>query len=322
MPQRTASARPPSGAPAGTPTGEPSREPSGALAGPVPLLDGIEATLDGIEGAILDLWGTVHNGFEPLPGAIDAMERLKARGIKVLILSNAPRRAHSVIEKMDEIGIARDLYDAVLSSGEAANTALRERDDPWHKKLGPRAYLLGPDEDDSVLEEVPTERAESLGVADYIVAVGAFKRKDTVRDYEDFLSAASVRHLPMVCANPDLVVIRGTAKEICAGAIAARYADIGGDVYYHGKPHAPIYRRSLELLGIDAPDKLLAIGDSLHTDVAGAAAAGIKSVFVTSGIYADRLHVKPFDPPPQAALDRLCATEKAWPDYAVPAFRW
>ena len=289
---------------------------------PPQILTGIAPLAANYDGIMLDLWGTVHDGFKPLPGALDAMAALKAQGARILIISNAPRRSHSVVDKMDEVGIPQKLYDAVLSSGEAVHRALAKRDDPWHARLGSRVFLLAPEGDDSVLERLPLTRAETLAAADFVVAVGSYRREETVADYEDFLAEALSHGLPMVCANPDRVVLRGSKRETCAGAIVERYAELGGDVYFHGKPHAPIYRLGLDLLGGLDPTKVLAIGDSLHTDVAGASAAGIDSVFVAGGIYAEKLGVKPFEAPHPDKLAALYEAEGVVPLAAVPNFRW
>lgn len=289
---------------------------------PPQILTGIAPVAPHYAGVLLDLWGTVHDGYKPLPGALEAMAAMKERGTRILIISNAPRRSHSVVDKMDEIGIPQKLYDAVLSSGEAAHRALAKRDDPWHARLGKRVYLLAPEGDDSVLERLPLTRVDRLAEADFVVAVGSFRREDSVEDYDAFLGEALERGLPMICANPDRVVLRGPKKEICAGALVERYAERGGDVYYHGKPHAPIYDLALRLLAVDKAARVLAIGDSLHTDVAGAAAAGIDAVFVTGGIYADRLGTKPFEPPHPDRLAALYEAEGVVPIAAVPALRW
>ena len=126
----------------------------------------------------------------------------------------------------------------------------------------------------------------------------------------------------MVCCNPDLEVLRGEERELCAGALASRYAALGGDVYWHGKPYPAIYAMSLDRLGLDDPGRILAVGDSLRTDVAGAAAAGIDSVFITSGIHAETLGVAPFDDPDPARLEALCAEAGQTPTAAMAAFRW
>jgi HAD superfamily hydrolase (TIGR01459 family) len=290
---------------------------------PVPILPGMGAVADRYDGFILDLWGTIHDGIRPWDGAIECMAALKQRGKRILLLSNAPRRSHLAIARMDEMGIPRDTYDGVLTSGEAAQNALAARTDEWHRRLGQRAYLLGPPQDDSALEDVPHERAEELAAADYIVNVGVRRRSDGLADYEGFLRDAAARKLPMICCNPDLEVLRGDDRELCAGALARRFEELGGDCYYHGKPHAPIYAESLKRLGIADPRRVVGVGDALRTDVAGAAAFGMDSVFVAStGILARDLGIAPFENPDSAALARLCAADGTFPTAAVSALRW
>lgn len=299
------------------------REPApSVVAQSVPILPGLEPLAAGYDGFILDLWGTIHDGYRPLPGAVDCLERLCRAGKRILILSNAPRRAHSVIERMDAIGVPRGLYHGVLSSGEAAHLALRDRADPWHGALGETCLLLGPPDDDSVLEGLGFRRANAPPAADFIVGVGTFQRSDTLAVYEDLLREGAGQGLPMVCCNPDLEVLRGDVRELCAGALASRYEALGGDVFWHGKPYAAIYAMSLDRLGLDDPGRILAVGDSLRTDIAGAAAAGIESVLVTSGIHAETLGVPPFEDPDPARLGALCAEGGQHPAAAMAAFRW
>jgi HAD superfamily hydrolase (TIGR01459 family) len=285
------------------------------------LIDSIADIAGDYDGFILDLWGTIHDGYRPLPGSVDAMTALKAAGKRVLILSNAPRRAASAIERMDRIGVPGDLYDAVLTSGESAHLALCARDDDWHGALGNRCYLLGPPDDDSVLDGVADSRAPTLADADYVLGVGAFGREDTVETYAGFLAEALDRRLPMICANPDLEVLRGDVPEICAGAIAARYEEMGGDVRWHGKPFPDIYRQSFSLLGIDDPRRVLGVGDSLRTDIAGGAAAGIDTLFITSGLEARRLGVVLGEAPAPDVLGALVDGAAAAPTYAAALFR-
>ncbi|MHA1537627.1 MAG: TIGR01459 family HAD-type hydrolase [Alphaproteobacteria bacterium] len=293
-----------------------------AQAGAIPIVEGLEAMAGRYQGFIVDLWGTVHDGLTPLPGAIECLEGLRAGGRPVLILSNAPRRAGPIIERMRALGIPDESYDAVFSSGEAAYLALRDRADPFHAGLDRKCFLLGPPEDDSTIAGLDYEIVESIRAAHFILAIGSFQRTDTVEDYEALLGAAHDRHLPMVCANPDLEVIRGGAREICAGAIAQQYAKSGGAVHFHGKPHKPIYQASLALLGLDAGASILAIGDSFGTDIAGANAAGLDSLMITSGIHAHKLGVEPFDLPEPERLAALAAEYGARPTAAAAAFRW
>jgi len=295
---------------------------AGRSARTVPVVTGIAALAERYDGFILDLWGTVHDGIKPLPGALDALERLHKLGKRVLLLSNAPRRNYAVLDLMAKVGVPERLYDAILSSGEAAYLALRDRTDPWHARLGRRCFLLGPTNDDSAMEDLDLDKATALADADFILGIGAFRRGDTLDMYDRFV-AEGVRHrLPMICANPDLVVLRGPVLEICAGGIAARYETAGGDVYYHGKPHAPIYAMAIERLGLKPGASVLAVGDSLRTDIAGAEAAGLDSLFLTSGIYADELGVAQFTEPPADKVRALCARHNHWPTAAASLFRW
>ena len=286
------------------------------------LIAGLSAIADRYDGYILDLWGTIHNGVEPLPGAVDCLRALARRGKTVLILSNAPRRIGAVIDRMDAVGIPRDCYGPVLSSGEAGWLGLRERADPWHAKLGDRAFLIGEAGDESVLQDQPVEEVGTLGRATFLLCVGAFGRTDTVDDYAGLLAEARALRLPMLCVNPDLEVLRGPNREICAGAIAARYAEIGGEVGYHGKPHPPIYALSFSRMPGLPPARILAVGDSLRTDIAGANAVGIDSLFVTGGLLADELGIAPLGEPPARALPPLYARHRQRPTWAAAALRW
>ena len=289
----------------------------------VPILPGLAGLADRYDGYILDLWGTIHDGIRAWPGAVECLAELKRRNKRVLVLSNAPRRSYLAIARMDEMGIPRTGYDSVLTSGEAAHDALVKRDDAWHRRLGRRCHLLGPAKDDSVLEDVAHERVDDLASADYIVNVGVRRRMDGLAAYESFLTEAARRKLPMICCNPDFEVLRGDDRELCAGALAQRYGELGGDVHYHGKPHAPIYAESLKRLGLADPRRVLAVGDALRTDVAGAAAAGMDAVLITStGILAKDLGIAPYEDPDPAALARLCAAEGQHPVAAIAAFRW
>lgn len=289
----------------------------------VAILPGLATLAERYDGFILDLWGTIHDGIRPWAGAVECLGELKRRGKRILVLSNAPRRSYLAVARMDEMGIPRAGYDGVLTSGEAAHDALLTRADPWHARLGRRCHLLGPPTDDSVLEGVPHERVERLAEAEFIVNVGTRKRADTLGAYEAFLAEAAMRKLPMICCNPDYEVLRGDDRELCAGALAQRYEELGGDVYHHGKPYAPIYADSLRRLGLTDPRRVLAVGDALRTDIAGAAAFGMDAVLVTStGILAKELGTAPYEDPDPAALARLCAAEGQRPTAAIVAFRW
>ncbi len=272
---------------------------------------------------IVDLWGTLHNGIEPLPGALDCLERLKADGKSVALLSNAPFRIAAVVQVIDRIGVPHELYDCVLSSGEMAWHAVAERADPWHAALGRHAAFIGNDRHRSMLDNPYIEEVDEMDGADFVMCTGPRQATDTVDDYVADLEAAARRALPMVCANPDREVIRGDQREICAGAIAERYETAyGGDVAWHGKPFAPVFDEMLRLLDDPPRARVLMIGDGVHTDIAGAANAGIDAVMVCGGIHATALGISPGDLPAAAALEAFLTEHGQSPRYAAARLLW
>ncbi len=252
------------------------------------LLPGFAPLAQEYDGFILDLWGVIHDGIAPYDGALDCLQRLVGR--PVLLLSNAPRRADSVRRTLRRLGIADGLYTDILTSGEATWQALNDRDDPWFASLGTRAYHLGPARDRGVLEGVGVEIVAAPEQADFVLNTGPYDERETadLGSFVDELTACLRANLKMICANPDLEIVRGDQRILCAGTFAAWYAAQGGDVRWIGKPDAAIYRRALAMLTVP-PARVLAVGDSLRTDIAGAAGMGLASAWVLSGIHAAEL---------------------------------
>ncbi len=285
------------------------------------LLEGLAPVADAYDAFIVDLWGCLHDGAKPLPGTVDCLERLKRAGKQVVLLSNAPRPAAPAIERLREIGFARELYLELMTSGEETWRHLVRRDDPWYAALGERCYMIGPPRDLGMLTNVRAERVYDIDTADFILNTGA-DFGDTVETFEPLLQRARGRDLPMICANPDLEVLMRGKREICAGALAARYEVLGGAVRYHGKPYPSVYAACFDLLGEPPRNRVCGIGDSLRTDVAGARAVGIDSILVTGGIHAELLGVGPDELPSAADLEALCAAAGVRPTAAMPGLRW
>lgn len=288
----------------------------------VPLHDGLGELADAYDAFILDLWGVLHDGVEAYPRAVDCLRRLKAAGKTTLVLSNAPRQTSWVAERMRQLGLTDDLYDKLMSSGEDAWRHLRERPCAWYRALGERMFHLGPPRDAGMREGLDVVVVEDLGEADFILNTGPIDPDGDLPPLEPLLHEALERRLPMICANPDLIVMRGGAREICAGAVAARYEALGGEVQYHGKPYRKIYDTCFELLGHPERARVCAVGDSLHTDIAGANAIGIDSILVTGGIHGETLGVRMGQRPDPEALAELCRREEQVPSAALPEFRW
>lgn len=250
------------------------------------LLDGMRKLAPDYDGVILDLWGVVHDGAAPFPGVLDCMQRLGAAGTRIVLLSNAPRRADDVVRRIERIGVPRALYHGVMSSGEECWQYLNKREDPFYAALGRRCLHLGSDRDLEMRDGLDLDFVESIGAADFILNTGPAGWDDTLADYEPILIAARARGLPMVCANPDLVVIHDGKPALCAGALAEDYERLGGKVRWHGKPDPSVYLSCLELLGVVDGRGILVVGDSLRTDIAGAARAGLDSLLIAGGVHA------------------------------------
>ena len=240
----------------------------------------------GYDVLLCDVWGVVHNGLTAFADACAALHRFRLGGGCVILITNAPRPDSSVARILDRLGVPRDSYDAIVSSGDVTRGVVASR-------LDKSVFHLGPPRDLPIFHglDVTFTGVES---ADYVVCSGLFDdSKETPDDYRALLARMRGRGLFMVCANPDIVVERGDTLVYCAGALADAYAALGGEVLYCGKPHAPIYRAALAAAATARGDaavpleRVLAIGDSVRTDLKGAAAFGIDSVFVTSGIHAE-----------------------------------
>ena len=272
------------------------------------LVPGIGALAPRYDGFILDLWGVVHDGVAPMPGALECLRSLIEAGKRVVLLSNAPRRAGDVVERIDRIGVPAGLYHSVMSSGEEAWQHLFRRDDSFYAALGRRCVHIGSERDTGIREGLGLELVETAEEAEFILNTGPAGWDDSIEDYRPLLRRALKRGLPMVCANPDLVVMHGGRLALCAGALAQWYEDRGGRVRWHGKPFRSVYETCLGLLGIDDLSRILAIGDSLRTDIAGAAGAGIDSVLIVGGIHADEFGVIEGQTPD---LERIAAALRA-----------
>jgi HAD superfamily hydrolase (TIGR01459 family) len=287
-----------------------------------PLLSGLGELAARYDGFVLDLWGVLHDGTRPFPGVLETLEQLKRRGKRLAVLSNAPRRAALVEQRMNEIGIPPGLYDHVHSSGEETWQHLRHRDEPFYAALGRRLYMIGPARDDNMVAGLEVERVAEVEAAEFILNTGPWGWDETIAGYESVLEAGVRRDLPMVCANPDLVVVHGARPVICAGALAQRYEELGGRVRWHGKPHPSVYETCFELLGIADRGRVLAVGDSLRTDIAGANRAGIDSLLIAGGIHAEEFGLAEGEIPDPARLQATLAHSTARPTAAAARFVW
>lgn len=286
------------------------------------ILPGLAAVADRYDAFILDLWGCVHDGLKPYPGVPETLAAMRRSGKKVLMLSNVPRRVPPVKEMLARMGIGSELYDVVLSSGESAWRALKARTDAAHRALGRVGLHLGPDRDTTIFDEDAAVRTLDPAAADFILCTGPLEDYAPLEACEDLLATCRRRDLPMLCANPDLWVMRGDRRLVCAGLIAQRYAELGGHVIYHGKPHGPVYATALELLGGPPRGRVLCVGDGVLTDIAGANAAGLDCALIPGGIHGEPHGLHMGEMPDPARLAALLAEHPPKPTYAIPQLAW
>jgi HAD superfamily hydrolase (TIGR01459 family) len=265
-----------------------------------------------------DVWGVVHNGIAAFDEACEALTKFRQRGGTVVLITNAPRPGFAVQRILDRLNVPHDAYDAINSSGDVTRVIVESR-------LAENVFHLGPERDHSIFADLKVTFSP-LESAGYVVCSGLFDDTiETPATYRDMLSKMRAKSQFMVCANPDIVVERGDTLVYCAGALADAYAAIGGEVLYCGKPHAPIYEVALataqKVRGITVPrNRVLAIGDSVRTDLKGAAAFGIDSLFITSGIHAEEYGGR--DTPNLDALNKIFADGGVAPKAVMFGLKW
>ncbi len=280
-------------------------------------LRGLHEIAGEYDGFVLDLWGVVHDGVRPYPGAPECLAALAAAGKSCVMLSNAPRRAAAVREQLHGMGILDGHYAGIMTSGEATHHALRDRPDEWYRELGNRVLHLGPDRDRNVYAGLDITEVTDPADAGFVLNTGPddLAGPADVAAYEPVLRAAAALRLPMICANPDLEVIRGGVRMICAGTLALRYLELGGDVRSLGKPDPRIYGPTLAMLGVE-PSRVLAVGDALRTDIAGAAAVGLDACWVLGGLHGAHLKGD------MTRTEAEAATAGLLPLATLPSFVW
>jgi HAD superfamily hydrolase (TIGR01459 family) len=250
-------------------------------------VEGLQPLAECYDLILCDVWGVLHNGVKAYEAASDALTRFRAKGGRVVLVSNAPRPGASVGTQLDGFQVPRSAYDAIVTSGDLTRLAIQERIDKV-------VHHIGPPRDMPIYNGIDV-RFGSIEEADYVVCSGFDNdEEETVEDYRPQLEAMRRRNLLMVCANPDLVVERGHMILPCAGTIALAYEEMGGEVFYAGKPHRPVYERALavasDLAGHPIPkERVLAVGDAIRTDIAGAVGFGIDALMIARGIHAEEL---------------------------------
>ncbi len=266
------------------------------------------------DALLLDLWGCVHDGTNLYPDALYCIEQAYKAGKRIIFLSNAPRRATKAQAVLDQLGVSSSLYTTIVTSGEVGFQALKT----GALNFGTAYYFVGAPHDASVLHGLDCVRVDNIAQAEFILNCGFGTEGQSSEDISGLLADAAARSLPMLCLNPDLEVVKITGERfLCAGVIARDYIMLGGKVQYFGKPYPQVYDYSMHLLAPTPRTRILAIGDSLHTDVLGANNAHIASTLVTGGILKQTFHGKS-----EAEIEAFLLSQDTHPTYVIPALRW
>ena len=284
-----------------------------------PIIDRFAPLAHGYDVLLCDVWGVVHNGVAAFTAACEALTRFRAGGGTVILITNAPRPGAAVQKILDRFGVPHDAYDAITTSGDVTRGIVESR-------LSERVFHLGPRRDLPIFAGLDVTFAPP-DTADYVVCSGLFDdATETPENYRELLTAMRARSLFMVCANPDIVVERGDMLLYCAGALADAYVELGGEALYCGKPHAPIYEAALGKAAayrggeVPALNRVLAIGDSVRTDLKGAASFGVDCLFVTSGIHAEEFGGR--EAPDLSAVDAMFADAGVAPKALTRKLEW
>ena len=273
----------------------------------------IDEVADRYDAVLCDVWGVLHNGRRAYPAACDALQRLKRAGKYVILITNVPKPRGPIPAQLDRAGVPRDAWDAIVTSGDAIRVELAARAPGPMFKIGPGDYDR-PLWEGLGLIEAPLSEARFIGIS------GLNRDDETPADYAGVLREAKGRDLELICANPDIVVQFGDRLIWCAGAVAQDYANIGGRVVMAGKPHAPIYELAYQELETAAKRpieraRILCIGDGVPTDIAGANAQGLDSLFIASGMHGEKLWSDGRLNP--AKVEAALAAEQARASYAM-----
>ena len=278
---------------------------------------------DRYDALFVDLWGCVHNGIKAYTSANDSLKKYRAKGGKVVLVTNSPRPRSGVEKQLIKFGVDPEAWDLIATSGDSARMAM------FQGIVGNKIYFIGTPYEENFFEPlnvvknpVNIERVP-IGEAEGIVCTGPFNSLENLDVYFSDFEFAKKRGLKLLCANPDIIVDRGNIREWCAGALAKMYTDLGGESLYFGKPFQPIYdlaRQRLSFSGVQIDDdRILAIGDGITTDILGAEKEGIDSLFITGGLAALETGTK--EQPDQGLLEHFLKEQKLNPAYSIGYLR-
>ncbi|NPV25575.1 TIGR01459 family HAD-type hydrolase [Bradyrhizobium aeschynomenes] len=282
-------------------------------------ISGLSAIADRFDHVLLDQWGTLHDGRTVFPAARDCVVKLRQAGKHILVLSNSGKRASPNAARLAQLGLPRTAYDGILTSGEVTWTGLRDRTRAPFTDCGNSCFLITRGDDRSLVEGLDLALVQDTRDADFILLGGLDEDLAEPDLWREPLTRAAARQVPMICANPDLMMFGTTGLVPAPGTLARAYEWLGGAVSFVGKPHRPIFAAALEQLGQPDPHRVLMIGDSLDHDVAGARAVGLQTLLLADGVHRTTLAGAP---DLAAATRKLAASPGRMPNWTMQQLCW
>ncbi len=284
---------------------------------------GISDISDSYTGFILDQWGVLHDGRQVLPGVLGVLEELRQRNKEVIILSNSGKRAEESAQRMEKLGIGRDLYDHIVTGGEFTAQGLKDRSTGIFDGLGDKVYLISRGGDTSIINGLGLKQVDSIDKADFLLISGSNAPRIELDSYNQLLREAARLRLKAICANPDMLMLLEGKTYYGAGQIAKKFASFGGVVHYIGKPYQPIMKHCLSLFQNALPASVVMIGDSMPHDVMAGALAGVDSALIANGVHAKSFE-NAYDNPGEKdkVLTAMINNYGCKPNFLMNSFEW
>ncbi len=299
------------------------------------FISGVSQIIDEYDFFILDIWGVIHDGKSLYPNAIEALKLLREKKKKVCLLSNAPRRVSKVKEFLEKMLITNQYYDFIITSGETAYNYLESNIKEDYRYFGKKYFYIGPKKDIDLIKTLNYSLVELASEADFAITTGFDNDSSIIDEKIEQILAAKKYNLPMICANPDMVVVRiDGSKMPCAGVIAKEYEKIGGKVIYFGKPYSKVYESAISFFEKEFAQKIdrkkiIAIGDGIETDIKGANDFNLDSILVLGGILGNQLGInflqkfdnKLINEASKSKLYSICNNEKIFPKFVISTLK-
>ena len=239
---------------------------------------GLRSILADYDVFYIDLWGVIHDGIKLHTNAIQALEEISKAKKNYVLLTNAPRPNKTVKRFLEKMGMNEKIREKVYSSGEAALSYLKKN------YLNKKFYHVGPVRDFDLFVEFENNKEKNINESSYLLCTGLFEDRDEDLNYYKELFKGNLGK-KMICTNPDLIVDRGSKRELCAGSVALVFEKMGGEVIYFGKPYPEVYNQSID----NKNKKALSIGDNLNTDIKGANFLNYDSLLISNGVHKNEI---------------------------------